>query len=147
MGIKRRAGKAGPAKSEDKKARFEAGMDFLQGNHWCNYYSEQVIKSKLIFKGDMNLDETVLEQIVKEVRAPKTVQSNIYQFVSEISGLLEKCELTKISTSKLKNFPITPNEHIKFPGAKILQCSPINALKSKNLGKLKRRFLNLEDCK
>ena len=95
----------------------------------------------------MNLDETVLEQIVKEVRAPKTVQSNIYQFVSEISGLLEKCELTKISTSKLKNFPITPNEHIKFPGAKILQCSPINALKSKNLGKLKRRFLNLEDCK
>ena len=85
----------------------------------------------------MNLDETVLEQIVKEVRAPKTVQSNIYQFVSEISGLLEKCELTKISTSKLKNFPVTLDEHIKFPGGKVLQCSPINALKSKNLGKIK----------
>ena len=77
----------------------------------------------------------MLEQIVKEVRAPKTVQSNIYQFVSEISGLLEKCELNKISTSKLKNFPVTLADHIKFPGGKILQCSPINALKSKNLGK------------
>ena len=33
MGIKRgRAGKAGSAKSEDKKARLEAGMDFLQGD-------------------------------------------------------------------------------------------------------------------
>ena len=85
----------------------------------------------------MNLDETVLEQIVKEVRAPKTVQSNIYQFVSDISGLLEKCELNKISTSKLKNFPVTLTDHIKFPGGKILQCSPINALKSKNLGKYK----------
>ena len=86
----------------------------------------------------MNLDETVLEQIVKEIRAPKTVQSNIYQFVSEISGLLEKCELTKVSTSKLKNFPVTLDEHLKFPGGKVLQCSPINALKSKNLGKIKR---------
>ena len=43
MGIKRRAGKTGPAKSEDKKARFEAGMDFLQGNH-VELYFEQVIK-------------------------------------------------------------------------------------------------------
>ena len=34
MGIKRRAGKTGLAKSEDKKARLEAGMDFLQGNPW-----------------------------------------------------------------------------------------------------------------
>ena len=33
MGIKRgRAGKAGSAKSEDKKARLEAGMDILQGD-------------------------------------------------------------------------------------------------------------------
>ena len=85
----------------------------------------------------MNLDETVLEQIVKEVRAPKTVQSNINQFVSEICGLLEKYELSKISTSKLKNLPANLAEHIKFPGGKILHCSPINALKSKNLGKSK----------
>ena len=131
MGIKRRAGKTGPAKSEDKKARLEAGMDFLQGSRV--YYVE--IDKLIRFSGDLNLDETVLEQIVKEVQAPKTVLSNIHQFVSEISGILEKCELSKISTSKLKNLPVPLTENIKFPGAKILQCSPINALKSKNLGK------------
>ena len=133
MGIKRRAGKTGPAKSEDKKARLEAGMDFLQGSRV--YYVENDEFNEFFTSGDLNLDETVLEQIVKEVQAPKTVLGNINQFVSEISGLLEKCELTKMSTSKLKNFPVPLNEHIKFPGAKILQCSLINALKSKNLGK------------
>ena len=134
MGIKRRAGKTGPAKSEDKKARLEAGMDFLQGSRV--YYVEiDKLSYEFFTLGDLNLDETVLEQIVKEVQAPKTVLSNIHQFVSEISGILEKCELLKISTSKLKNLPVPLNEQIKFPGAKILQCSPINALKSKNLGK------------
>ena len=88
----------------------------------------------LILAGDLNLEETVLEKIVNEVKAPKGVQSNIDCFVTEISGIIERCELTKVSTSKLNNFPIALSEHSKFPGAKILHCSPVNALKTKNLG-------------
>ena len=75
-----------------------------------------------------------MEKIVNEVNAPKGVPCNIDHFVTEISGIIERCELTNVSTSKLNNFPIAMSEHLKFPGAKILHCSPVNALKTKNLG-------------
>ena len=117
MGIKR--GKSNPpTKSSDKKARYDAGMDLVPGG-----------------AGYMELDESMLEEILREVRAPKPVQTQIDQFISDISKQIKKFQFSKVNAKSVEAFPWYKFDNkIKFPGGSVVSCSPVGDLKSRTLG-------------
>ena len=79
----------------------------------------------------------MLEQVIKEVKAPKPVQQLIDQFVLDISKFIKKCQFPKTSSpSQLSNLPLKlADQTPKFPGAKNPISSAIGPLKTKSLGK------------
>ena len=107
MGVKRRAPRLQDA---DKKAKFEVGL---------SHETEQLM----------------LEQVLKEVRAPTTVQTNIDTWIEQISSVLSSANLQhQSSVTNMKNFPLKDIEDIEFPGGKVTSCAAVGALKSKSLG-------------
>ena len=77
MGIKKRAS-GGPAKSEDKRARLDAGLDLELGS---------------------DLSDTALEHIVKEVGAPKAKLELLDSWLDSVCSLLTSSPLPKAQTS------------------------------------------------
>ena len=117
MGIKRGKSSA-PSKSSDKKARYDAGMDLVPGG-----------------AGYMELDESMLEEILREVRAPKPVQTQIDQFIADISKQIKKLQFSKVNAKSVEAFPwFQFANKTKFPGGSIVSCNPVGDLKSKTLG-------------
>ena len=88
--------------------------------------------------GFLDVDDSMLEQVIKEVKAPKPVQQQIDQFVLDISKYVKKCQFPKISSpSQLSNLPLKlPENPSKFPGAKNPSCTSIGMIKTKSLGKV-----------
>ena len=115
MGIKRKAARL---EEGDKKSRNEAGLGFgLAGQE-----TEQVM----------------MEQVLKEVKAPTIVQTNLDNWTQKIANQLASCQLPQVSSSvaSIKNFP-KDAEDVEFPGGKVTSCSPVGALKTKSLGDYK----------
>ena len=107
MGVKRRAPRL---QDGDKKPKFDVGL---------SHETEQVM----------------LEQVLMEVRAPSTVQTNLDTWIEQISTVLSSCNLQQQSSlRKMKNFPLKDVEDIEFPGGKVTSCAALGALKSKSLG-------------
>ena len=110
MGIKR--AKKRPSlvgiKSEDKRARLEAGLD-LQLN--------------------TDLSDTTLEHIVKEVVAPKSKLDLLESSLCSITSLLVTTPLPKVKISSILPGSASLKEE-KFPGARLLSCKPIGTLAS-----------------
>ena len=79
MGVKRGRGWGG-AKSEDKRARFEAGLDLASAP---------------------GLEDAMLEQIAGEVRPPKQVQAALDTFVAEMAKFIKQCPLPKVSLGRV----------------------------------------------
>ena len=113
MGVKRKAARL---EEGDKKSRNEAaGLTLgLAGQE-----TEQVM----------------MEQVLKEVRAPTIVQTNLDNWTQKIASQLASCQLPMVSSSRsnIKNFP-TDAEDVEFPGGKVTSCTPVGALKTKSLG-------------
>ena len=110
MGIKKRAA-GGPAKSEDKRARLDAGLDLDLGS---------------------DLSDTALEHIVKEVGAPKAKLELLDSWLDSVCSLLTSSPLPKAQTSALPQ-PPAPLPACKYPGAKLLSALPLGALASRSL--------------
>ena len=101
MGIKRP--KKRPSlvgiKSDDKRARLEAGLD-LQLNS--------------------DLSDTTLEHIVKEVVAPKSKLELLESWLTSITSLLSNSPLPKAKTSSITSPPCALPKEGKYPGEKQL---------------------------
>ena len=111
MGIKRP--KKRPSlvgiKSEDKRARLEAGLD-LQMN--------------------TDLSDTTLEHIVKEVVAPKSKLDLLESWLTSIATFLLNSQLPKAKTSSITTPPCTLAKEEKYPGARLISCKPVGTLAS-----------------
>ena len=88
MGIKRDAVPNTASKSADKRARFEAGLDLLPGG-----------------TGHADLEDTAVEHIVREVKAPKVVQEKLDIWVENVSKFITGCSFPKASPSTLPHLP------------------------------------------
>ena len=112
MGLKRKAARL---EEVDKKARSEAGL--------------------MVGLGGPETEQVMLEQVLREVRAPAIVQTNLDNWTQKIAGHLASCQLHQVSSvANIKNFPATEAEDVEFPGGKVTSCTPVGALKTKNLG-------------
>jgi len=110
MGVKRRASRL---QDGDKKARFEVGLGKT---------------------GDQETEQMMLEQVLKEVRAPSTVQTQLDTWTQQISSILSDCRLQqKSSVKKIKNFPLSDVEDMEFPGGQVTSCGAVGALNTKSL--------------
>ena len=98
-----------PAKSEDKRARLDAGLDLELG--W-------------------EIQDTQLEHVVKEVGAPKSKLELLDSWVTDIATFLTSKPLAKTSSLPLPPAPVLEG---KFHGAKVISCSPSGPLASKTL--------------
>jgi len=118
MGIKRpKKGSEFNLKSSDKKARYEAGLDLTPGG-----------------SGYLEVEESMLAEIVKEVTSPKPIQAQIDEFLSDFFKFVKKIEFPKKSIKNLEHFPWYKfEEKFKFSGGSIASCNPLGALKSKTL--------------
>jgi len=104
------------SKSADKRVRYDAGLDILPGG-----------------AGHADLDDTAVEHIMREVRAPKVVQKQVDVWVVEISKFIINCSLPKVSPSTLSHLPTALPPSAKYPGASLLSCTPTGALLSNSL--------------
>ena len=112
MGVKRKAARL---EEGDKKARNEAGL----GPGLGGQETEQVM----------------LEQVLKEVKAPSIVQTNLDNWTQKLASHLASCHLQQVSSvSNIKNFPSTDVEDVEFPGGKVSSCTTVGALNTKSLG-------------
>ena len=113
MGVKRKAARL---EDGDKKARSEAGL--MPG------------------LGGQETEQVMLEQVLKEVKAPTIVQTNLDNWTQKIASHFATCQLQQVSSvSNIKNFPLKDAaEDVEFPGGKVTSCSPVGALKTKSLG-------------
>eukprot|EP00092_Neocalanus_flemingeri_P106022 GFUD01135976.1.p1 GENE.GFUD01135976.1~~GFUD01135976.1.p1 ORF type:complete len:250 (+),score=92.95 GFUD01135976.1:55-804(+) len=116
MGIKRDAVPSTMSKSADKRARYEAGLDLLPGG-----------------TGHTDLDDTAVEHIVKEVRAPKLVQEQLDIWVQNMTKFISNASLPKASPSSLSHLPSPLPPTAKYPGATLLSCSPTGPLLTSSL--------------
>ena len=112
MGVKRKAARL---EDVDKKARNEAGLKPGMGGQ--------------------ETEQVMLEQVLKEVKAPTIVQTNLDNWTQKIASHLATCQLKQVSSvSSIKNFPSKDAEDVEFPGGKVTSCTPVGALKTKSLG-------------
>ena len=113
MGLKRKAARLEEA---DKKARNDASLGL----------------------GGSETEQVMMEQVLREVRAPTIVQTNLDNWTQKIANQLASCQLPLVSSSvsSIKNFP-KDAEDVEFPGGKVTSCSPVGALKTKSLGDFK----------
>ena len=112
MGVKRKAARL---EENDKKARNEAGL-----------------RPGL---GGQETEQVMLEQVLKEVKAPSIVQTNLDNWTQKLASHLASCHLQQVSSvSNIKNFPSTDVEDVEFPGGKVSSCTTVGALKTKSLG-------------
>ena len=110
MGIKRKG--IGVNKSDDKKARFAAGLDLEHHQ----------------------LDESMLDQIIKEVSAPKPVKQQIDQFITDFVKAVKKCKLSKALSPEEESEVGKLSSNVgSFSGAKIIDCVPVGSLRSNSL--------------
>jgi len=118
MGIKRpKKGSESHLKSTDKKARYEAGLDLAPGG-----------------TGYLEVEESMLAEMVKEVTSPKPIQAQIEEFLSELLKLIKKIEFPKKTVKQLEYFPwYKIQEKFKFSGGDIASCRTVGALKSRTL--------------
>jgi len=116
MGIKRDAVPNTASKSADKRARYEAGLDLLPGG-----------------SGHADLEDTAVEHIVKEVRAPKAVQEKLKTWIDDFSKFIESCSCPKEAPSTLSFLPSPLPPTAKYPGARIVSCVPVGSLATKSL--------------
>ena len=109
MGIKRP--KKRPSlvgiKSDDKRARLEAGLD-LQLN--------------------TDLSDTTLEHIVKEVVAPKSKLELLESWLTSVTSFLLNSPLPKAKTSSIAAPPCALPKEGNYPGARLLSCKPVGTL-------------------
>ena len=109
MGIKRP--KKRPSlvgiKSDDKRARLEAGLD-LQLN--------------------TDLSDTTLEHIVKEVVAPKSKLELLESWLTSATALLLNSPLPKAKTLSITSPPCALPKEEKYPGTRLISCKPVGAL-------------------
>ena len=111
MGLKRKAARLEEA---DKKARNDASLGL----------------------GGSETEQVMMEQVLREVRAPTIVQTNLDNWTQKIAAHLSSCKLHQASSvTNIKNFPSTTEaEDVEFPGGKVTSCTPVGALKTKSLG-------------
>ena len=111
MGIKRP--KKRPSlvgiKSDDKRARLEAGLD-LQLN--------------------IDLSDATLEHIVKEVVAPKSKLELLESWLTSITSFMLNSPLPKAKTSSITTPPCALPKEEKYPGARLVSCKPVGTLAS-----------------
>ena len=85
--------------------------------------------------GYLEVEDSMLAEIVKEVTSPKPIQAQIDQFLSDFFKFVKKIEFPKKSIKNLEHFPWYKfEEKFKFSGGSIASCNPLGALKSKTLG-------------
>jgi len=118
MGIKRDGVPSTASKSADKRARYEAGLDILPGGS---------------SHGDLN--DTAIEHIVKEVRAPKPVQEKLSTWIDEFSKFITGCDFPKVAPCSLSFLStlISTSPTAKYPGARILSCTPVGPMATRSL--------------
>jgi len=116
MGIKRDAVPNTASKSADKRARYEAGLDLLPGG-----------------AGHADLDDTAVEHIVREVKAPKSVQEKLNIWTEDLCKFLTNCSFPKVSPSSLPHPPSPLPPAAKYPGAALLSCAPVGQMKNMSL--------------
>ena len=112
MGLKRKAARLEEA---DKKARNDASLGL----------------------GGSETEQVMMEQVLREVRAPTIVQTNLDNWTQKIAAHLSSCKLHQASSvTNIKNFPSTTEaeKDVEFPGGKVTSCTPVGALKTKSLG-------------
>ena len=110
MGVKRKAARL---EDGDKKARNEAG---------------------LVLSG-LETEQVMVEQVLREVKAPNIVQTNLDNWTGKVASHLTTCQLQKVSSlSNIKNFPSAEVEDVGFPGGKVTSCTTVGPLKTKSLG-------------
>ena len=110
MGVKRRAPKLQDA---EKKTKFE-----------------------VVHTGSgLETEQAMLDQILREVRAPNNVQTKLDNWIQQISNVLSSCHLPQLSSMlSIKNFPLKDVDDIEFPGGRVTSCQPVGSLKTKSLG-------------
>ena len=111
MGIKRpkkRQSLVG-MKSDDKRARLEAGLD-LQLN--------------------TDLSDTTLDHIVKEVVAPKSKLELLDTWLTSVTSFLSNSPLPKAKSSSITAPPCVLPKEERYPGARLISCKPVGSLAS-----------------
>lgn len=94
-------------KSDDKRARLEAGLD-LQLN--------------------TDLSDTTLEHIVKEVVAPKSKLELLESWLTSATAVLSNSPLPKAKTSSITSPPCALPKEEKYPGTRLISCKPAGTL-------------------
>ena len=85
--------------------------------------------------GYLEVEESMLAEMVKEVTSPKPIQAQIEEFLSELLKFIKKIEFPKKTVKQLEYFPwYKIQEKFKFSGGNIASCRTIGALKSRTLG-------------
>ena len=81
------------------------------------------------------LDDSMLDQIVKEVSAPKPVKQQIDQFLTEFTKFVKKIKLTKSLTPDQQELveKLTGGKNRSYSGAKISDCHAVGSLTSRTL--------------
>jgi len=116
MGIKRDLGPNVSSKSADKKARYEAGLDFLTGGNRLT-----------------DLEDVAVDHIIGEVKAPRIVQEKLDGWIESFCSFIKEASFPKVKVTELVSLPIPVHENVKFPGANIVSCDSVGPLKLKTL--------------
>jgi len=114
--MKREAGFPQTA-SEDKRARFQAGLDLNQRR---------------------DITDLQVENIIKEVSAPASIQKQLDEWIVQLTELITNTELAKGSKEKLTRnvdweLLRELEDGFKFPGGKVSELTPLAHLAARSL--------------